>query len=145
MRNHHDAKRADAQNRQGSALAASVWLSDGLAAFRFHRSLALREQGQSGRLSGHGLFGLGAAASLGTNSAPRLLLADIRSHPTAVNARTRASTKAGVALLFTSDVLFATSATSDAEAPVEPSVPGRARSTSSEVDDTESRAEPNAG
>jgi hypothetical protein len=35
MRNHHDAKRADAKNCQESASAASSWLSDGLAAFRF--------------------------------------------------------------------------------------------------------------
>jgi hypothetical protein len=42
-------------------------------------------------------------------SALRLPVSDMRGHASAVNARTRGRTKAGVAVVFTSDVLFATS------------------------------------
>jgi len=79
MRNHHDAKRADAQNRQESAsLRRPYGWPTGWLRFAFAVSRLARIRAVWSALETQSLW-VGAAASRGTNSARRLL-ADTGSH-----------------------------------------------------------------
>ena len=110
MRNHHDAKRADAQNRQASASAASLIVvrrAGCVFAFAGLSSCANRGSPVGSRETAPwGLEGPRGAAQIRLgDSCSR----DIRGHATAFNAHTDASTKGRVTPHLTSDVLFASS------------------------------------